>query len=36
MPQLILPSIQINVRGGAMPPAEDNNIRYLKLPIDAF
>ena len=36
MPKLILPSIQINVRGGAMPPAEDNNIRYLKLPIDAL
>ena len=36
MPKLILPSIQINVRGGALPPAEDNNIRYLKLPIDAL
>ena len=36
MPNLILPSIQINVRGGAMPPAEDNKIRYLKLPIDAL
>ena len=36
MPKLILPSIQINVRGGALPPAEDNNIRYLKLPINAL
>jgi glyoxylase-like metal-dependent hydrolase (beta-lactamase superfamily II) len=36
MPRLILPSIQINMRAGALPPAEENGIRYLKLPIDVF
>ena len=36
MPTLILPSIQINVRAGAMPPAEANGIRYLKIPINTL
>ena len=36
MPRLILPSIQVNMRGGRMPPAEDNGIRYMKIPIDAL
>lgn len=35
MPRLILPSVQVNMRAGAMPPAEDNGVRYLKLPVDA-
>lgn len=34
MPRLILPSIQVNVRAGEMPPAEANNQRYLKVPIN--
>jgi glyoxylase-like metal-dependent hydrolase (beta-lactamase superfamily II) len=34
MPRLILPSIQVNVRAGEMPPAEDNGVRYLKIPVD--
>lgn len=34
MPRLILPSIQVNIRAGAMPPAEDHGTVYLKLPID--
>jgi len=34
LPTLILPSVQINVRGGHLPPAEENGIRYLKLPLD--
>ncbi|HET7710207.1 MAG TPA: MBL fold metallo-hydrolase, partial [Sphingomicrobium sp.] len=34
MPRLILPSIQVNMRGGRMPEPEDNGVRYLKLPID--
>jgi hypothetical protein len=34
MPRLILPSIQINIRAGAMPPAEDNGVRYLKIPLN--
>jgi glyoxylase-like metal-dependent hydrolase (beta-lactamase superfamily II) len=36
MPRLILPSIQVNMRAGRMPPAEDNGIRYLKIPVDAL
>jgi glyoxylase-like metal-dependent hydrolase (beta-lactamase superfamily II) len=35
MPVLILPAIQVNVRAGAFPPAEDNGVRYLKIPLDA-
>jgi glyoxylase-like metal-dependent hydrolase (beta-lactamase superfamily II) len=35
MPRLILPSVQVNMRAGAFPPAEDNGVRYLKLPVDA-
>lgn len=34
LPTLILPSVQINVRGGHLPPAEENGVRYLKLPLD--
>ena len=36
LPQLILPSVQVNVRGGHFPPAEDNGTRYLKLPVDVL
>ncbi len=36
MPVLILPSVQVNMRAGALPPAEDNGIRYLKIPVDAL
>lgn len=35
MPRLILPSVQVNMRAGELPPAEDNGVRYLKIPIDA-
>jgi len=36
MPKLILPSVQVNMRAGSMPPAENNGVRYLKIPIDAI
>jgi glyoxylase-like metal-dependent hydrolase (beta-lactamase superfamily II) len=36
MPRLILPSIQVNMRGGQLPPAESNGVRYLKLPLDVL
>lgn len=36
MPRLILPSIQVNMRGGHMPPPEDNGLSYLKLPVNAL
>ena len=35
MPKLLLPSIQVNVRAGELPDPEDNDIRYLKIPLDA-
>ena len=35
MPALILPSVQVNMRAGVLPPAEDNGVRYLKIPLDA-
>jgi glyoxylase-like metal-dependent hydrolase (beta-lactamase superfamily II) len=34
MPRLILPSIQVNMRAGELPPAEDNGERYLKIPLN--
>ena len=36
MPKLILPSIQVNVRAGNLPAAEDNGVAYLKIPLDAL
>ncbi|MEQ8435329.1 MAG: MBL fold metallo-hydrolase [Oceanicaulis sp.] len=36
MPALILPSVQVNMRAGHLPPADDNGVRYMKLPIDAL
>lgn len=36
MPLLILPSVQVNMRGGHLPPPEDNGISYLKIPLNAF
>ena len=36
MPVLILPSVQVNMRAGDLPPPEDNGVRYLKLPVDAL
>ena len=36
MPVLILPSVQVNMRAGRMPPAEDNGVSYLKIPLDAL
>ena len=36
MPVLILPSVQINMRAGHMPPPEDNGKRYLKIQVDAL
>lgn len=36
MPTLILPSIQVNVRAGSLPPVEDNGVSYLKIPLNAL
>lgn len=34
MPTLILPAIQVNLRAGKLPPAEDNGVSYLKIPLN--
>nr|WP_299244287.1 MBL fold metallo-hydrolase [uncultured Halomonas sp.] len=36
MPRLILPSVQLNMRAGHMPPPEDNDQIYIKVPINLF
>lgn len=36
MPKLILPSIQVNIRGGHLPTPETNGTRYLKIPLDVL
>ncbi|MDR5899562.1 MBL fold metallo-hydrolase [Halomonas vilamensis] len=36
MPRLIIPSVQVNMRAGEMPPADDNGQVYLKVPINKF
>ena len=36
MPKLILPSVQVNMRAGQLPPQEDNGNRYLKIPLNAL
>jgi glyoxylase-like metal-dependent hydrolase (beta-lactamase superfamily II) len=36
MPTLILPAVQINMRAGQLPPAEDNGTRYLKITLDVL
>jgi len=35
-PQLILPALQVNIRAGALPPAEASGNRFLKLPLNAI
>lgn len=35
MPRLILPSVQVNMRGGRFPQPEDNGVSYLKIPLNA-
>lgn len=36
MPRLIMPSIQVNMRAGHMPPGEDNGEVYLKVPVSGL
>ncbi|UTW06130.1 MBL fold metallo-hydrolase [Pseudomonas benzenivorans] len=33
-PRLMLPAVQVNMRGGELPPAEGNGVRYLKIPLN--
>lgn len=34
VPKLLLPSIQVNIRAGKFGSAEDNGVRYIKVPLD--
>jgi glyoxylase-like metal-dependent hydrolase (beta-lactamase superfamily II) len=34
MPNLIIPAVQVNIRGGQLPPTEDNGVAYLKVPVN--
>jgi glyoxylase-like metal-dependent hydrolase (beta-lactamase superfamily II) len=36
VPNLIIPSVQVNIRGGRPPPPESNGIVYLKVPVDTI
>ena len=36
MPVLLLPAVQVNMRCGAFPEAEDNGVSYLKIPLNAL
>ena len=36
VPTLMLPSLQVNVRAGALPPADDNGVSYLRIPLNAL
>jgi len=36
MPTLILPSIQVNIRAGHLPPVEEDGVSYLKIPLNAL
>jgi glyoxylase-like metal-dependent hydrolase (beta-lactamase superfamily II) len=36
MPALMLPAVQVNMRAGDLPPAEDNGVHYLKVPLNVL
>jgi len=36
MPTLLLPSVQVNIRGGELPPPESNGVSYLKIPVNSL
>jgi hypothetical protein len=36
MPTLIVPSLQVNMKAGALPEPESNGVRYLKVPLDSL
>ena len=35
MPKVIMPSVQVNIRGGRLPDPEDNGVSYIKIPVNA-
>ena len=36
VPKLIVPSVQVNIRGGRMPEPEDNGVSYIKIPVNVL
>ena len=36
MPKLIVPSLQVNMKAGELPAAEDNGLSYFKVPINGL
>ena len=36
MPKLIIPSLQVNMRAGELPPADESGKRFLKVPINGL
>lgn len=36
MPELIMPSVQVNIRGGRLPEPEANGVRYIRIPVNAL
>ncbi|ACI52439.1 beta-lactamase domain protein [Gluconacetobacter diazotrophicus PA1 5] len=36
LPRLIMPSVQVNMRGGRLPEPESNGTRYIKIPLDTL
>ena len=36
VPTLILPALQVNVRAGQLPPADENGVAYLRIPLNAL
>ena len=36
MPELIMPSVQVNIRGGHLPEPEDNGVRYIRIPVNTL
>lgn len=36
MPVLILPSVQVNIRAGDLPPKDENGVSYLRIPLNAL
>lgn len=36
MPMLIIPSVQVNIRAGELPPPSENGVRYLRVPVNVL
>ena len=36
MPRLIIPSLQVNIRGGELPPRDKDGRTFLKVPVNAL